>query len=113
MIVAVDFDDTITFPSKYPVTGKVRKDAVKYITKMYEDGVHLILWTCRVDEFLNEALQVLKDAGILHCFCRVNENFTGKSRKVYAHFYIDDKSMRINWKRFYKIVSKMRRRYEH
>ena len=99
MIVAVDFDDTITMPSPFPITGKVRKDAIFYIKKMYENGVMLILWTCRVDNYLSEATAILK----------INDNISGSSRKVYADFYIDDKSMQINWKKIYKEVCRRRR----
>lgn len=109
MIVAVDFDDTITMPSPFPITGKVRKDAIFYIKKMYENGVMLILWTCRVDNYLSEATAILKEAGILNCFSKINDNISGSSRKVYADFYIDDKSMQINWKKIYKEVCRRRR----
>ena len=109
MIVAVDFDDTITMPSSFPITGKVRKDAIFYIKKMYENGVMLILWTCRVDNYLSEATAILKEAGILNCFSKINDNISGSSRKVYADFYIDDKSMQINWKKIYKEVCRRRR----
>ena len=107
MIIAIDFDDTITEPSPYPITGKVRKDAIKYITKLYLDGHKLILWTCREGKYLNEALQILDDCELLYKFDKINDNVDGKtsSRKIFADYYIDDKSMKINWRKIYNQIS--------
>lgn len=109
MIIAIDFDDTITEPSKYPVTGKIRNDAITYIQKLYDDGHKLILWTCRTGYNLVEAINLLTDSKIIHCFSTVNANIDEKRydncRKVFADFYIDDKSMKIDWKKIYKQIS--------
>ena len=34
MIIAIDFDDTITEPSPFPITGKIRERAVEVIKKL-------------------------------------------------------------------------------
>ena len=107
MIIAIDFDDTITEPGTFPITAKVRKDAIKYITKLYLDGHKLILWTSRQGEYLDEALQILADCKLLHMFNKINENIDGRTsgRKIFADYYIDDKSMKINWRKIYNKIS--------
>ena len=81
----------------YPKIGKIRKRTVNYIKYMKEEGCKLILWTCRSDKQLDEALEFCKDAGIE--FDAVNDNlpevkelYGNNSRKIYADVYIDDRS---------------------
>lgn len=106
MIIAIDFDDTITEYSPYPITGKIREDAIYYIDKLYKDGHTLILWTCRYGSYLNEALDLLKQANILHCFKYINEDGSNKSRKVEADYYIDDRNILIelDWEKLYNHI---------
>ena len=52
MIVAVDFDDTITYPSPYPITGKIRIDAIDTLNYFKDMGIKIILWTCRTGKYL-------------------------------------------------------------
>ena len=98
-VVAVDFDDTITEPSSYPITGKIRSDAITVLKEFHNIGIKIILWTCRTDMYLEEAITLCSKNGIV--LDAVNENIKDcKSRKVLADVYIDDKGLcDINWLR--------------
>lgn len=91
MIIAVDFDGTL----------KIGNDPnMRLIQRLkYEQsrGNTVILWTCREQKSLNEALLFLRKAGFMPNF--VNQNApgaiakVGNPRKVFADIYIDDKSV--------------------
>jgi len=96
MIIAVDFDGTIVSDA-YPKIGKPRMRTINYIKDMKEQGCKLILWTCRHDEQLEEALKFCKEIGLE--FDAVNDNldeikelYGNNSRKIYADIYIDDRT---------------------
>lgn len=104
--IAVDFDGTITFPSKYPVTGEIRPDAVR-VLKALREKYFLILWTHRADEGLIDAVHMCEDKGISFDFINENPlkgNYYGK--KIYYDYVIDDKSYGLNgiidWDDIYK-----------
>ena len=92
MIIAVDFDDTITEPSEYPIMGKIKPEAVRVLKRLKEAGHALILWTCREGIYLNEAVEALTSCGVQ--FDRINENYVNtKTRKIIADIYIDDRAL--------------------
>lgn len=102
MILAIDFDGTITEKSAYPTTGKIRPEAITFLKSLREYGAKLILWTCRTGADLDEAVRLCYEHGLV--FDAVNDNIRlnndGKnSRKVYADYYIDDKNgmCEIDW----------------
>lgn len=71
---------------------------IKHLIKRRRQGNKIILWTCRVGERLQEAVEWCKQYGLE--FDAVNENlpetieyWDGESRKVFADVYIDDKSV--------------------
>lgn len=107
MIVAVDFDDTITYPSPYPITGKIRIDAIDTLNYFKDMGIKIILWTCRTGKYLFEAVELCRVNGLV--FDAVNENiYDTDSRKVLADVYIDDKCLSIiNWKNIKNKVIKI------
>lgn len=86
--IAVDFDDTITFVNAYPDVGVLRPKAVEVLKKLKEKYI-LILWTCREDKYLEDAVNLLKENGVE--FDYINE-CPEKSRKVVADVYIDDRA---------------------
>lgn len=97
MIIAVDFDGTLT-TGKFPEIGGARPYAVEMMRRLKADGHYLILWTCRRGERLEEAINWLLAHGIP--FDRVNAHqpeslarYGNDPRKVYAHCYIDDKQV--------------------
>ena len=101
LIFAIDFDGTIV-EDAFPEIGSLKEDAVSFINKVREGGHKWILWTVRTGDHLKKALKFLADNSILPD--TVNSNvpeaiqFLGEdSRKVYADFYIDDKSVGLKW----------------
>ena len=99
MTIAVDFDGTIV-EHKYPAIGKELPFAIETPKTLAEEGHKLILWTSRDGELLDEALKFCKDRGLE--FYAVNSNYppgalftnkAGKSCKVVADVYIDDRNI--------------------
>lgn len=96
-IYAIDFDGTITRHSRYPNIGEANLEFIEWLKSEKENGVKLILWTCRVGWLLDEAVRFCERYGLT--FDAVNENlpeiidkFGGDTRKIFAHKYIDDAS---------------------
>lgn len=93
-VVAVDFDGTLIF-NKYPILENPNMRLIKYIQK-HRNEYTWILWTNRSGDKLQEAIDYMASFGIT--FDYVNENtietrlMWGDSRKVWANYYIDDKS---------------------
>ena len=97
MIIAVDFDGTL-HTGKWPEIGAPQPYAVEVMKKLKADGHYLIIWTCRCDNKLMDAINWLVENDIP--FSRINDNhpdgktlYGNDSRKVYAHLYIDDKQV--------------------
>lgn len=108
-VIAIDFDETITDNTPYPVTGMVRAEAKEYITKLYDKGYVLVLWTCRSGKHLTDAINVLSENDLLDKFTLINGDTMVRqipSRKIVADFYIDDRSClgEINWKDIYEYI---------
>lgn len=106
-IIAIDFDETITDHSPYPIMGTIRLEAITYIKQLHDLGYILILWTARSGVYLQEAEKALETVGILDCFDYINEGPQPDiSRKIEADFFIDDRSMMedINWSKIYNYI---------
>lgn len=114
LIIAVDFDGTITTE---PDIGKklvLRENCKEVLQRMSEDGIKLILWTCRSGEHLAEAISFLDNSGLLELFDVVNkqlpqvvEKYPDEARKVGADVYFDDKNamgIEVNWDEFEKFI---------
>lgn len=99
-IIAVDFDGTITDYSPFPITGKLRPEAVKYLNLLNEKGYDLVLWCARKGDDYNNAVALVKQWNLP---VRIPKKEVGK---MVADFYIDDKSClgKINWRRIYKYI---------
>lgn len=94
--IAVDFDNTLTNHSEFPITGSINASAARICRNLASKGYRLILWTARQNEALREALSVLKQADLYDIFDwnYLNESDKhGDSGKLLADFYIDDRSM--------------------
>lgn len=98
MIIAVDFDG-ILCENKFPEIGNPNYLMVSFVRELIDTGNEVVLWTSRVDQPLEDAVEWCKDRG-LH-FCAVNDNapsnkakyekiYPSGTRKVYADVYIDD-----------------------
>ena len=92
MVIAVDFDGTITERNIFPDIGKIRKHAAEAIRNLQNAGHKVVLWTCREGKHLDEARVFLRLNGIeLDGF-----NYSPyqlQSRKIVADVYIDDKNV--------------------
>jgi len=96
LYIAVDFDGTIV-KQDYPEIGDPVPLAIETLIELDKLGHHIILWTCRDDEYLYDALDYLSDKGVnLYC---VNNNFKeadwNTGPKAFAHIYIDDLNLGI------------------
>lgn len=112
LVIAIDFDGTIVEES-YPLLGKLRKGAKKYINKLHDDGHTIIINTCRSGVHQQAAFKFL--VGLDVAFDLINENhpsvvsqYNNDSRKISADLYIDDKNLvkLPSWKEKYKLVNK-------
>lgn len=108
LIVAVDFDGTITENPEVGQELQLKENCREVLTNLYEQGVLLVLNTCRSGSSLNECLQFLKDSGLTYVFTSVNEQIPELKKKYHpniankigADLYIDDKNYpikEINW----------------
>ena len=111
MTIAVDFDGTIV-EDRYPQIGKERPFAVATLKQLMNDGHHLILWTVRKGERLDEAVKWCEDRGVR--FFAVNKDFDDdeldqlhQSRKIKADLFIDDRSVTglPDWGVIYQLIS--------
>ena len=98
MVIAVDFDGTIV-QNAYPEIGAPKYDVIYALQYLQAAGNQLILWTCRDGDDLKRAVEYCEKVHNLH-FDYINadtaealQKFTGRSKKVGADFYIDDKAM--------------------
>lgn len=92
MVIAIDFDGTITNKNCFPEISELRPHVVEAIKNLQAHGHKCILWTCREGIYLERAI----------CFLHENDiNLAGynfspyqlQSRKIAADVYIDDKNV--------------------
>lgn len=100
MIYAVDFDGVLC-EKRYPEIGNRIDKNVEYIKQLQTSGNTLILWTCRKDKELDDAVAWCADNELTFDAVNVNlpetiDKYGGDSRKVHADFYIDDKNILID-----------------
>lgn len=95
-VIAVDFDGTLC-ENEYPEIGKPNRKMIDYLKERQQDGAKLVLWSCRIDELLDNAVRWSRNQGLI--FDAVNENlpeiiaeFGTDTRKVFANEYIDDRN---------------------
>lgn len=95
-IIAVDFDGTLC-KNQYPEIGEPNNALIEYLKMRQKMDNKLILWTCRVGDKLEQAIDWCQDRGLI--FDAVNQNlpeivesFGGDCRKIFAHEYIDDRN---------------------
>lgn len=95
-VIAVDFDGTLC-EDKWPEIGKPNTELITYLKDQQVAGNKVVLWTCRNEDRLLEAITWCEKFGLQ--FDAVNENLPevlewmgGDSRKIFADWYIDDRS---------------------
>ena len=105
MIIAIDYDGTITESKPFPIKANIREEACIYIPKLYQLGHQLILWTARKEPYYTECIKALQDCNLLQYFTfNYDVGYTGK---VIADIYLDDRSSMIdfNWKLWYDYIT--------
>ncbi len=97
MIYAVDFDGVLA-ENAWPEIGQPIPEVIEWVKKLKADGHKLILWTCREDQKLIEAVRWCAEQGIV--FDAVNDNlpelkelYGNDCRKIGADWYVDDKNL--------------------
>jgi hydroxymethylpyrimidine pyrophosphatase-like HAD family hydrolase len=101
-IIAVDFDGTLVkeLDKAYLATEFELMPNAKEVINWMCDNFYIILWTCRNEKCLQNAVDFLnKNAIVFHA---INENADfldfETSSKIYADVYIDNRAMcEINW----------------
>lgn len=96
-ILAVDFDGTLV-ENKFPNIGNPDFVVANVVKTYQENGWKVILWTCRTDEILQEAVDFCSNVLGIE-FDAVNDNlpevqkyYGGNTRKVFANLYWDDRN---------------------
>ena len=99
MIIAVDFDGTLSF-GEWPDVGPANRELFRFLARRKEEGDRIILWTCRTDEELALAVEWCRIKGLE--FDAVNDNlpeiieqYGGNSRKISCDYYIDDRAVSV------------------
>lgn len=99
-IIAVDFDGTLC-TNKWPEIGDPNLPLIEYLKKQQNLGNKVILWTCRTENLLVDAVAWCASYGLY--FNEVNRNLSevitkmgGDSRKIFAHEYIDDRAVSLD-----------------
>lgn len=100
-IYAVDFDGTLHRGVRYPLIGTPNYYLIEFLKEKRKKEDIVILWTCREGELLKDAVNWCGKYGLE--FDYINENteenkkkFENDCRKIFAHYYIDDRNMTVN-----------------
>lgn len=99
--IAVDFDGTLTSSDAWPNIASENPNAIHVIKRLQKDGHKIILHTCRQEPYLSQAVEWLNKRGVTPD--SVNDNpwarqFYGDvvpGPKMFADYYIDDRSLGI------------------
>lgn len=117
LIIAVDFDGTITTNPDIDMEKELelQPECARVLRRMEDDGIKLILWTCRTGEALDQAETFLLQNNLYYVFDaindqtdEVNEKYAPNvARKVGADVYYDDKALlgaKVDWLHFEKFI---------
>jgi len=96
-VIAIDFDGCIC-TNRYPDIGTPNWEVIHKALEEKSNGAKLILWTCRMDNYLQDAVNACKEWGLE--FDAINDNIQewkdawgDNPRKVGANEYWDDKAI--------------------
>ena len=95
-VIAVDFDGTLCV-NRWPEIGEPNAELIGQLIEEQKNGAVIILWTCRADRMLEEAVKWAEEQGLK--FDYVNRNvperiraYKNDSRKISADVYVDDRA---------------------
>lgn len=97
LIIAVDFDNTLTVENKFPEIGEENPNAFDFLKKLQNEGIKIVLHTMRGGDMLQKAIEwcgerdFVFDAIGKHPF--QDEILECVVPKCFAHFYIDDRNI--------------------
>lgn len=96
-IIAVDFDGCLC-ENAWPKIGEPKQNIIDALLERQKNGAKLILWTCRVEGKLTEAISWCAARGLFFDAINANleeniEAFGNDCRKVFADEYWDDKAV--------------------
>lgn len=104
IVVAFDFDGTITKEDNYPCLDyEYNYNAIKWVKRIQELNVVSVLWTCNSEEKIKKITLELAEKYDIY-FDYINDYpYRGNSRKLNADVYIDDRanSRLLCWPIFY------------
>ena len=110
MVIACDFDGTITKENLFPKIGEIRKNAIEVIKNLQHHGHKVFLWTCREGQYLEDAKKFLESKGLVMDGYNISPyDHINNGRKAIADLYIDDcniqmKGTGFDWKRIESII---------
>lgn len=94
--IAVDFDSTLCLTDGYPSILGVNGNCFDILHKWQDMGCKILLHTMRNNGDLEAAVKWAKKQGFIfdgvNCNPEADKRYPGYSQKMYAVFYIDDKS---------------------
>lgn len=97
MIIAVDFDNTLSLGTRYPYIGKPNTELFSLLNSLQKLGHTLILWTCREGKPLEEAIAWCKENELEFNYVNQNVPWLGfDCRKAVADWYIDDCAVHVS-----------------
>lgn len=93
MIIALDFDGTVV-EHEHPEIGPPVPGAITWLQTLITMGARIILWTCRGDKELQDAVRYLEKNNIQLFGVNGNpEQHWTSSPKAFAHVYVDDRGL--------------------
>ena len=92
MVIACDFDGTITDRNIFPEIGEFKEHALEAIQNFQKHGHQVVMWTCREGKYLDDAKNALFRKGIFLDGFNYSP-YQLQSRKIVADVYIDDKNV--------------------
>jgi phosphoglycolate phosphatase-like HAD superfamily hydrolase len=115
LIIAIDFDGTITNEPEISDTMTLREGAKEVLLRLHESGARLVLWTCRTARSLQDAQEFLREHQLDKIWSAINRQIPEINlkyrphiaRKVGADVYFDDKAMLgrpVNWYEFAEFI---------
>lgn len=109
MVIAIDFDGTITQENKFPEIGEVRPFAIEAIKDFQRHGHQCFLWTCRENQYLEDAKNFLESEGLYMDGYNTSpyDYINAGCRKPIADLYIDDRCVfcnGIDWQWLHKTI---------
>ena len=104
MIIAFDFDGTITKRNEYPNCGLLRNGIDKCISKLYNEGHNITIYTCRSTNTLRRLNAYNRMVEYLQLNCimynvingNVNPSKDFNPIKPYWHILVDDSALGFN-----------------